>query len=151
MGKKETIDQAQAAELTQDLQRLRADFENYRKRVDAEKQSARDAASASMVIKLLPVVDTIDRAVTHMPPELQENNWAQGIANLTKQLEKVLSDVGVERIVAEPGTLFDPHLHEAVMMDEADGEQEVVAEELQAGYLLNGVVARHSMVRVTRQ
>jgi molecular chaperone GrpE len=151
MGKKETTDQAQAAELTQDLQRLRADFENYRKRVDAEKQSARDAASASMVIKLLPVVDTIDRAVTHMPPELESNNWAQGIANLTKQLEKVLSDVGVERIAAAPGTPFDPHLHEAVMMDETEGDQEVVAEELQAGYLLNGVVARHSMVRVTRQ
>lgn len=136
-------------ELTADLQRLRADFENYRKRVDAEKQQVSVMAQASTIMKLLPVIDTIERAVTHVPAELTENKWAQGVVGLGKNLEKSLGDLGLVRIVAAPNTPFDPILHEAVAMSDGEGDHEVIEEELRAGYMLGGEVIRPSMVRVT--
>lgn len=137
-------------ELTLDLQRTRADFENYRKRVDLDKQAAQTHGATRMVVKLLPVIDTIDRAIVHMPDELKDNQWAQGVSGLDKQLTKVLDELHIQRIPATPGTPFDPSLHQAIQMDDAEGEQEVIAEELQSGYLLDGVPIRHAMVRVTR-
>ena len=105
-----------------------------------------------MVMRLLPVIDTIERAVTHAPADLAEDNWVKGVVGLGKNLDKSLTDLGLVRIAANPGTPFDPHLHEAVMMDEdAEGDHEVIAEELRAGYTLNGSVIRPSMVKVTRQ
>ena len=105
-----------------------------------------------MAVSLLPVIDTIERALTHMPPELANNQWAQGIVGISKQLEKQLSTMSLKRIDASVGTPFDPHLHQAVQMDEdAEGEHEVIAEELQAGYMLGTDVLRHSMVKVTRK
>lgn len=154
MPKSKKTDQLeqQIAELTLDLQRQRADFENYRKQVDREKTMAREAGQASMVMKLVPVIDNIERAVTHIPPELADNTWAQGIASLTKQLESTLKSLDVARIEASPGTAFNPEMHEAVQFEEdAEGEHEVIAEELQAGYTLNGSPIRHSMVKVTRK
>ncbi len=142
----------QLGELTLDLQRTRADFENYRKRVDAEKTAAREAGQSGAVLKLLPVIDNIERAIAYMPEELKENAWAQGVAGLVKNLDKSLESMNVRRINAAPGTAFDPELHEAIQFDEdATGEKEVIAEELQGGYTLNGHVIRHAMVKVTRQ
>lgn len=149
--KQDEIDQ-QIGELTQDLQRTRADFENYRKRVELEKTQAREAGQASAVLKLLPVIDNIERAITHIPTELQDNTWAQGVGNLVKNLEKSLEGLNVKRIDASKGADFNPELHEAIQMDEdAEGEKEVISEELQAGYTLNGTPVRHAMVKVTRQ
>ena len=142
----------QLEELTLDLQRTRADFENYRKRVEQEKAMARDSGQASAVLKLLPVIDNIERAISHMPNDLAENQWAQGVAGLVKNLDKSLETLHISRIEAKPGTAFNPELHEAIQFDEeAEGEHEVVAEELQAGYLLSGKPIRHAMVKVTRQ
>lgn len=142
----------QIAELTEDLQRTRADFENYRKRVEGEKIAARTSGQESMILKLLPVIDTIERAVAHMPADLQGNTWAQGVASVAKNLQKTLESLNLQRIEATAGTEFDPDLHEAVQFDEeATGEKEVIAEELQAGYLYNGQPIRHAMVKVTRQ
>ena len=149
--KQEELEQ-QLGELTLDLQRTRADFENYRKRVEGEKIAARASGQESMVLKLLPVIDTIERAVGHMPADLQDNSWAQGVAGIAKNLQKTLDSLGLQRIEATPGTEFNPELHEAVQFDEdAVGEKEVVTEELQAGYLQNGQPLRHAMVKVTRQ
>lgn len=142
----------QIGELTNDLQRTRADFENYRKRAETDKQAARANGQSAAILKLLPVIDTIDRGVSHMPEELADNAWAQGVAKLPKSLEKSLNSLGVAHITASAGTIFDPELHEAIQFDEdAEGEKEVVAEELQAGYTLHGIPLRHAMVRVTRQ
>lgn len=139
-------------ELTSDLQRTRADFENYRKRVEAEKSTARESGRASAILKLLPVVDTIERAVAYMPEDLKDHKWAQGIAGLVKNLEKSLEGLNLKRIDATPGVDFNPELHEAIQFDEdAVGDKEVVAEELQGGYTINGQPVRHAMVRVTRQ
>ena len=154
MTKHKKIDDLQHTidELTLDLQRTRADFENYRKRVEAEKQSAHSMGQAKSVMKLLPVIDTIERAIANVPEELADNAWAKGVAGLNKQLDKQLKEIGLEKIDAKPGALFNPELHQAVQFDEAaDGEKEVVAEELRAGYTLDGAVIRDAMVKVTRR
>ena len=151
--KKQIELEQQISELTQDLQRQRADFENYRKRVDAEKDQAKQAGKVQAVYKLLPVIDTIDRAVANVPAELQGNSWADGVVKLSKNLEKMTSELKLEKITIVSGeTLFDPELHEAIQMDEeATGDQEVVDTEMQKGWKLEGTVIRPSMVRVTRK
>jgi len=141
----------QLGELTLDLQRTRADFENYRKRVDAEKTAARESGQSSAVLKLLPVIDNVERSIAYMPEDLKDNAWAQGVASLVKNLEKSLESLNVTRIDAKPGIEFNPDIHDAIQFDEdAEGEKEVIAEELQAGYMLNGSPIRHAMVKVTR-
>lgn len=148
--KQEELEQ-QIGELTQDLQRTRADFENYRKRSEADKAATYQHGQAAAVVKLLPMIDNIERAISHVPEDLTSNKWAQGVVSLTKNLTKSLAGMDVTRIEAAPGTTFDPELHEAIQIDEdAEGEHEVIAQELQAGYLLSGRPIRHSMVKVTR-
>ena len=139
-------------ELTLDLQRTRADFENYRKRTEAEKLQARSNGKASAVISLLPVIDSIERATLHVPEDLADHSWVRGISSLTKQLDKALADFDLKRIDANEGTVFNPDHHEAIQVDEdADGETEVIAEELQAGYTLADQVIRPALVKVTRK
>ena len=151
--KKQIELEQQICELTQDLQRQRADFENYRKRVEIEKDQAKQAGKIQAVYKLLPVIDTIDRAVANVPAELQGNSWAEGVVKLSKNLEKMTSELKLEKIGIVSGeTLFDPELHEAIQMDEdVTGDQEVIDTEMQTGWKLEGVVIRPSMVRVTRK
>ena len=148
--KQEELEQ-QIGELTLDVQRTRADFENYRKSVEIEKAQARESGQASAIMKLLPTIDNIERAIAHAPVELVDDKWVQSVVGLTKQLDKSLETLGLSRIDASTGTKFDPELHEAIQFDEdAEGEQEVIAEELQSGYTLNGHPIRHAMVKVTR-
>lgn len=151
-SKKELALEQHIADLTLDLQRTRADFENYMKRVEGEKQAARDMGQTSAILKLLPVIDNIERAIAYIPDDLKDNTWAQGVSGLVKHLDKSLESLNLKRIVATPGTPFNPDLHEAIQFDEdASGEQEVIAEELQAGYALNGSPIRHAMVKVTKK
>lgn len=150
-SKKQDELEQQVAELTVDLQRTRADFENYRKRVEMEKTAARQAGNVAAILKLLPVIDNIERAISHVPKELADNAWAQGVAKLVKNLEKSLEGMDVRRIDAKPGTVFNPELHEAIQFDEdTEGDKEIIAEELQAGYTLGGEPIRHAMVKVAR-
>ena len=149
--KQEELEQ-QVAELTIDVQRTRADFENYRKRVEQEKEMARASGKVGAIMKLLPVIDNVERAISHTPEDLKENKWAKGVAGLVKNLEKSLELLSLTRIEASAGTKFDPELHEAIQFDEeAEGDHEVIAEELQPGYKIGDDVIRHSMVKVTRQ
>jgi molecular chaperone GrpE len=144
--------QQQVDDLTNDLQRTRADFENYRKRSEADKAATYQHGQAAAIQKLLPVIDNIERAIAYTPAELKDNKWAQGIAALVKNLEKSLEGLNLKRIDAKAGTEFNPDLHEAIQFDEeAEGNKEVIAEELQAGYTLAGTPIRHAMVKVTKQ
>lgn len=149
---KQTELEQQVGELTLDLQRTRADFENYRKRVEVEKTAAREAGQSGAVMKLIPVIDNIERAIAYMPEDLAENKWAQGVTSLVKNLEKSLEALEVRRIDASAGVAFNPDLHDAIQFDEeAEGDKEVVAEELQAGYVMGERVIRPAMVKVTRK
>jgi molecular chaperone GrpE len=137
----------QVEELTQALQRERADAVNLRRRHGEEIASLRTRVKASVIEDLLPVIDNFERALKHVPKELEDNDYVKGVQGVVKQFEKTLADIGVERIktVGEP---FDPHVHEAVSAEEGDGDQEVVSEELQAGYKIGDEVIRHAMVKV---
>lgn len=141
-----------AIELKADLQRNRADFENYRKRAEADKAATYQHGQAAAILKLLPVIDNIERAVAHTPEDLKDNKWAQGITSLVKNLEKSLESLNLKRIDASSGTIFNPELHEAIQFEEdTTGEQEIINDELQAGYTLHGAPIRHAMVKVTRK
>lgn len=138
---------AQVRELTEALKRERADAINLRRRHEEELMQLRSRLKAGVISDLLPIIDNFERALKHVPDELKDNDYVKGVQGVVKQFEKTLEDLGVERIktLGEP---FDPHLHEAVSMEEGDGDQEIVSEELQSGYKLGDDVLRHAMVRV---
>jgi len=142
--------QEQIDSLTAALQRERADATNIRRRHDEEILALRGRVKATVVIALLPVIDNFERSLKHVPKDLESNDYVKGIQGIVKQFEKTLSDLGVEKIktVGEP---FNPHLHEAVSMEDGEGDEEVVSEELQPGYKLGDEVIRHAMVRVSRK
>lgn len=137
----------QIAELTEALQRERADAVNLRRRHGEELASLKSTLKASVIADLLPVIDNFERALKHVPEDLADNDYIKGVQGVVKQFEKTLADIGVVRIktVGEP---FNPELHEAVSMEEGDGGQELVSDELQAGYMVGDQVIRHAMVRV---
>jgi len=137
----------QVAQLTEALQRERADAVNLRRRHEEDLASLRTRTKALVVKDLLPIIDNFERALKHVPADLAGNDYVKGVQGVVKQFEKTLADIGVERIktVGEP---FDPELHEAISAEEGDGDIEVVSEELQAGYRLGDTVIRHAMVRV---
>lgn len=142
--------QNQVNELTQALLRERADAINLRRRHDEEIVRLRTRLKASLIKELLPVIDNLERSLKHVPKDLENNAYVIGIQGVIKQFEKTLSDMGVERIKTL-GQPFDPFAHEAVSMEEGDGSNEVVSEELQAGYKLNDEVIRPAMVKVKLQ
>lgn len=141
----------QVDDLTAALQRERADAENIRRRHSEEISQLRNMVKADVIEQLLPVIDNFERALKHVPKDLTDNDYVKGVSGVVKQFEKTLQDMGVQKIktVGEP---FNPHFHEAVGVEEgeAEGEKEVVSEELQAGYEINGTVLRHAMVKVKR-
>lgn len=133
-----------------DLKRVQADFVNYKRRVDSERAELMNAAKISVVLDLLPVLDNVDRAVSHMPENLADNDWAKGIAQVAKQVDGTFEKLGLSKI-GSAGEVFDPAMHEAVGMEEGEGDTEVISEVLQPGYKLGDRVVRPAMVRVTRK
>ena len=139
--------QRQITELTEALQRERADSANIRRRHEEQLASLKNIVKSGVVRDLLPVIDNFERAIKHVPKELANNDYIKGVQGVVKQFEDTLKQVGVQRIKTV-GEVFDPVYHEAVSMDDGDGTVEVVSEELQAGYLLGDEVIRHAMVKV---
>ncbi len=142
--------QQQIAELTEALQRERADAENIRRRHTEQLAQLRSTVKATVVSELLPVIDNFERALKHVPKDLENNDYIKGVQGVVKQFDSTLQNMGVNRI-ATVGQIFDPHLHEAISIEEGEGEQEVVTEELQSGFVLGDEVIRHAMVRVARK
>lgn len=138
----------QVADLTADLQRVQADFVNFRRRVEQEHAGVAEAAKRSVIAQLLPVLDNIGRALAQPPEDLRDQAWVKGIEGIAKQLSQELSKLGVETL-GESGQPFNPQIHEAVAV-EGEGEHEVVDEVLQAGYSLNRQVVRPALVKVKR-
>lgn len=149
MSKKPTITELQQkiGELTEALQRERADAENLRRRTAEEKSHLGEFYKAMVVQELLPALDNLERAFKHTPKELKDNDYVKGVQGVLKQFEQCFAQLGVKRIKTVD-EVFDPRLHEAVHMEEGDGTVEVVCEELQPGYLLGDEVIRHAMVKV---
>ncbi|MCA9333934.1 nucleotide exchange factor GrpE, partial [Candidatus Saccharibacteria bacterium] len=110
----------------------------------------KNLVKSQVVLDLLPAIDNLERALKHVPKELEGNDYVKGVEGTVKQFDKVLSDLGVEKIKTI-GEVFDPALHEAVGMEDGDGDLEVICEELQSGYIVDGEVIRHAMVKVKKE
>ena len=130
---------AKITELTNDLQRTRADFENFRKQTEIQKENAKKAAKLATVMNLLPLLDDLDRAISSY----------KELAPLEKSLEKTLKDMNLIKIDSGEDVEFNPDLHDAVMV-EGDGDKEVIAETLRPGYYFGEEVVRPAMVKVKR-
>lgn len=129
------------------LLRERADAMNVRKRAEEDRLKMGGFYKAMVVKELLPTIDNFERALKSLPKDLEGNDFIAGIEKTVKQFGATLKKLGVERIKTV-GEHFDPNLHEAVTMEEGDGEHEIVSEELQSGYIMGEEVIRHAMVRV---
>lgn len=149
-GKKDKKDKKdeKIAELSDRVTRQMAEFDNFRKRTEKEKSQMYEIGAKDIIEKILPVVDNFERGLKGVGEEEKDNPFVQGMEMIYKQLMTMLEDAGVKPIEAI-GQEFDPEFHNAVMHveDENLGEN-VVAEELQRGYLYRDSVVRHSMVKV---
>lgn len=145
--------QTALAEAQDALARRQADFENYRKRIDRERQELHNRVVADLVKKLLPVVDNLTRALeaersveTSESPEFR--HFLHGVELINKQLNDVLESFGVEKVAAI-GERFDPHVHEAVVSEPShEYEPDTVIEEMSRGYRIGDKLLRPAMVKV---
>ena len=139
---------AERASYLDRLARLQAEFDNFRKRSVKEQQDFRDYALADALKSLLPILDSLDRALKTSDASVQD--FHSGIELIDKQFHDALSKLGVEPIPAE-GEAFDPNLHQAIqMVDTAEVEDNHVIDELQRGYRIKDRLLRPAMVRVAR-
>ncbi len=141
--------QLKSEEYFSQIQRLKADFDNYRRRMMQEQARWRDDAVSGVIQELLPVLDNFERALTASGGTGDVNTLRQGIEMIYRQLGDVLSRAGLE-VMACAGEPFDPNRHEALIRVEADENHppDTVVEELQRGYIYKGSVIRPAMVKV---
>ena len=131
-------------------QRSRAEFANYKKRVEREQAQVYQTATGAIVKRYLEVLDDLERALRNRPQNGEGAAWANGIELVYRKLQTILENEGVKPIQAE-GQFFDPNFHEAVTLEESDGyESGQVIEVLQQGYMLGERVLRPAMVRVAK-
>lgn len=136
------------ANLSDRLMRTAAEFDNFKKRSQREKDEVYSNAVCDTVEKLLPVLDNLERAITASVDSGDDSGVLEGIKMVKKQFEDSLSSIGVVAIDAV-GKPFDPEKHNAVMTAESDEEENTVLEEFMKGYLYKDKVVRHSMVKVS--
>ncbi len=135
--------------LEDQVKRQMAEFDNFRKRSEKEKQAMFEIGARSVIEKILPVVDNFERGLQSVPEEEKGSAFADGMDKIYKQLMTELEGLGVTPIEAV-GQPFDPELHNAVMQVQSEEyESGTVAQELQKGYKYHDTVVRHSMVAVT--
>ena len=139
--------QQQIAELTEALQRERADAMNLRRRHEDQIASMQTNVKVNVIKDLLPILDNLELSIKHIPADLVDHEYIKGVQAIVKQFEKTFSSLGIERI-ATVDEEFNPHLHEAISMEEADSDKEIITEELRSGYKIGDDVIRHAMVRV---
>ena len=135
-------------ELTAGWQRTQADFVNYKAKASEDKVRYCRAANGNLVYDLLPVLDNFQLAAKHVPENLANDNWAQGIKQIEKQFEDILSQEGLERIETV-GIMFDPAFHEAVEHIDSEKPEDEIVEEVLSGYKFDGEVIRPGKVRVS--
>lgn len=141
------VEDKEVNEYQESYQRLLADFTNYKKREEAKKADFKKFAQSSLIGKLLPVIDNLDRALA----KADENDaFVEGVIMTRKELIKVLENEGLEEIESD-GCEFDHNVHQAVLTEESDTvEENHIIETFQKGYKLNGRVLRPAMVKVSK-
>lgn len=143
---KEQKQQKKEKELIDTLQRLQAEFENYKKRVDKEKAEFCLYAKADIIRKILPFIDTFEIALKNKD---KKEDFVKGMEMIHAEMTAMLNKEGVRKIDAV-GKKFDPHLHEVLMTEKSDKEDDIIIEEFQKGYMLCDRVLRHSKVKVAK-
>ncbi|MCC2877721.1 nucleotide exchange factor GrpE [Lachnoclostridium pacaense] len=135
-------------ELTDRVKRQMAEFENFRKRSEKEKSTMYEMGARDIIERMLPVIDNFERGLATVPEDEKGSPIAEGMEKIYKQFQKTLEEAGVKAIEAV-GQEFDPNFHNAVMhVDDDSLGENIVAEELQKGYMYRESVVRHSMVKV---
>jgi len=150
VGERVTQEQAKAEEANVRWQRTQADFANYKRRNEQEREQQGKFATLLLVSELLPVLDDLDRALTTMPESVQGLPWTDGLLLVDRILRGTLEKQGLRQIEAV-GARFDPMLHEAIIQEESSdyADDEVVAE-LRRGYMLHDKVVRPTLVKVAK-
>ena len=140
---------SQAERYLSNWQRAEADLANLRRRNEQERAELARFANAALIGRVLSVLDDLERALATVPEDVGSSGWAEGIRIIEKKLKGILESEGVTPIEALDKE-FDPHVHEAVMQDDGDGDTDVVVQEYQKGYKLHDRVIRPTMVKVGR-
>ena len=136
-------------ELNDRLMRNMAEFDNFRKRSEKEKGAMYEVGAKSVLEKILPVLDNLERGFDTLGEEEKESPFAKGVEQIYKQFVTTLEEIGVKPIEAV-GQEFNPDFHNAVMHDESeDFGENTVSQEFQKGYMYKDSVVRHSMVKVS--
>lgn len=131
-------------------QRAKADFLNYKKQEMERLKKVMEYTSQELILKILPILDNLEKAKTQIPPDFKDNEWVKGISQITSQLQDLLRKEGIEEIKAI-GEKFDPNFHEALEKIEVENKEPgEVIEEVQKGYTLNGKVIRPTKVKITK-
>ncbi|HET8523510.1 MAG TPA: nucleotide exchange factor GrpE [Thermomicrobiales bacterium] len=137
-----------ADELLELLRRERADFLNYKRRVARERDEERQRVRGDLLTELLPLLDDLDRAVTHVPEELADQPWPRGVLMVDRRLHDLLTRMGVEQIGAH-GEAFDPSQHEALYYEETvDGAEPRITTVIRPGYRMGDRLLRPAQVGV---
>lgn len=144
--KKETKED-KIAELTDDIKRVQAEFENYKKRVEKENAQFCEYAKAEFVKKLLSVLDSFEMALKSTD---NHEEFVKGVELIYSQLYTLLKDEGLAHIETKDRKL-NPYLHEVMLSERSDKDEDTILEELQKGYTLKGRVLRHSKVKVAKK
>lgn len=132
-------------------QRTQADFENYRKRIEQEKNSWSNRARLEIFEKLLPLLDNLDLAVKHKPRESSSQEWIDGVVLTVNQIDQVICDLGVEKINPSSKEAFDPRYHEAIAQEVLTGHKEGSITRVQMpGYKIGETVLRPARVIVAK-
>jgi molecular chaperone GrpE len=142
-----TTEKEVIAELTETLQRTQAEFENYKKRVEKENVEFVKYAKAEIIQKILPTIDTFEIALKSTN---DKEKFVKGIEMVYAQLRSLLKAEGLKPIDALDKK-FDPYLHEVMLKEKSDKDDEIILEELQKGYMLNDKVLRHSKVKISEK
>jgi molecular chaperone GrpE len=141
--------EAQATEYLDGWQRARAELANFKKRTERDRVQLKNTLQSDIISNLLPVLDDFDLAIENLPEEIADHDWVNGVILIQRKLISQLNELGVSSIEAEPGMHFDPELHEAVTSESSDEfESGQIIGVMRKGYLLDGRVIRHAMVRV---
>lgn len=142
--------ETQSQEYLDGWQRARAEFANYKKRVERDLKDNYQSATSDVLKSLLPIMDDFDRAMINVPEDLQGHPWVSGIEMIHRKMSKVLDDFGAT-VIDPVGEEFDPNLHEAIGQDaDSDMDSGHVTVTMQKGYMVGDRVLRPALVRVAR-
>ena len=136
----------QIKELTETVQRLQADFENYKKQIEKERINSCKFAKADFINKILPSLDSFELALKNSKDNEQ---FKKGVEMIYAQLFQTLEEMGLKQI--ETNGKFDPYKHEVLLTEKSDKENNTILEEIQKGYQIENMIIRHSKVKISKK